>query len=58
MTKTAWRKSSYSGHDTDCLEIALRRSGVAIRDSKDRDRGHLDVGSQTWANLTTSIRRG
>ena len=40
----AWRKSRYSG-DTggSCVEVGMPRASatVAIRDSKDPDRGHL-----------------
>lgn len=52
-----WRKSSYSGDQSDCVELAWRKSSHsadqgdcvelaysgAIRDSKNPDGGHLEV---------------
>jgi hypothetical protein len=29
-----WRKSSFSGSATDCVEVAWPANGVAMRDSK------------------------
>lgn len=44
----AWRKSSRSG-TTNCVEVALRRDVVAVRDSKDR-RGPVLTFSPTAFN--------
>ncbi|QWF85906.1 DUF397 domain-containing protein [Amycolatopsis sp. CA-230715] len=37
-----WRKASYSKERTDCVEVRLA-SKVGVRDTKDRDGGHLDL---------------
>ena len=43
-----WRKSSYSGGQSDCVEVRLDRS-VGIRDTKAREHGHLTVSRAAWA---------
>ncbi len=40
LTAAAWRKSSYSGNDSGCVEIAHLDGGrVAVRDTKDKGHG-------------------
>ncbi|WP_024801127.1 DUF397 domain-containing protein [Nocardia sp. BMG51109] len=35
-----WRKSTYSGPDGNCVEVAFLAGGnVAVRDTKDREQG-------------------
>lgn len=55
MNQPVWRKSSYSGNDSDnCVEVARDVSGlglVAVRDSKDVERGALTFGRVAWANF-------
>jgi len=38
-----WRKSSYSGDQGDCVELAHTATTGAIRDSKNPEGGHLEV---------------
>jgi hypothetical protein len=38
-----WRKSSYSGNEGNCVELAHTATGGAIRDSKNPADGHLRV---------------
>lgn len=54
-----WRISSYSsaGENT-CVEVAPAPGAVGIRDTKDRDRGHLIVGRATWASFVSGIKDG
>ncbi|WUD22041.1 DUF397 domain-containing protein [Lentzea sp. NBC_00516] len=40
-----WRKSSYSGNVSDCVEVG---HGVGIRDSK-APATHLPVSEQAWS---------
>lgn len=60
----AWRKSSYSGAQADCVEVAWSfRSGsrnsveeVGVRDSKDRDGAVLVFPCRQWAAFVSGLR--
>ncbi|MGW9214066.1 DUF397 domain-containing protein [Embleya sp. NPDC055664] len=55
----AWRKSSYSGgsQNSDCVEIApLSPQTAGVRDSKDRNRGHLAIPAGSWNSLVLGIQ--
>ncbi|WP_126636961.1 DUF397 domain-containing protein [Embleya hyalina] len=52
----AWRKSSFSGAQSECVEIAPIKNAMAIRDSKDPSVGNLAVGVSAWVALTASLR--
>ncbi|CRK58510.1 hypothetical protein [Alloactinosynnema sp. L-07] len=61
---TAWRKSSFSGDNGDCVEVRWRTSSfsgnngacvevdfaevVGVRDSKKPEAGHLTFGPAAW----------
>ena len=48
-SRTGWRKSSYSGAQGDCVEVAFVPAGsVVIRDTKHRSDGALMVTDRTW----------
>mgnify|MGYP001374326811 CR=1 FL=1 len=53
-----WRKSSYSGHNGNCVEVAADHSTVAIRDSKAPDMPHLVTTAQSWRSLLAAVKRG
>jgi hypothetical protein len=42
-----WRKSSYSGQEAECVEVALAQV-VRIRDTKDRPGGTLEIPTRSW----------
>ncbi|SER04983.1 protein of unknown function [Lentzea xinjiangensis] len=44
---TRWRKSSYSGSDTNCVEVGR---GVGVRDSKSPS-VELPLNARQWAGL-------
>jgi hypothetical protein len=50
-----WRKSSYSGGQSDCVEVKLDRS-VGIRDTKAREQGQLTVTPSAWAAAVSALR--
>ncbi|HEX5407595.1 MAG TPA: DUF397 domain-containing protein [Pseudonocardiaceae bacterium] len=50
-----WRKSSYSGDNGNCVEVAWPAPGVAVRDSKCPTGPTLAFPTATWrAFLSTS----
>jgi hypothetical protein len=46
-----WRKSSYSGDGSNCVEIATTPTTIHIRDSKDTTGPRLTVTPTTWADF-------
>jgi hypothetical protein len=50
MTKSPWRKSSYSGHDNgNCLEVRDDIPGaVPVRDSKKPAGPQLTIPANAW----------
>lgn len=56
MTEAAfgpWRKSSYSGNEGSCVELAHTATCGAIRDSKNPEGGRLVV---SLADLITTVK--
>ncbi|MFC7382451.1 DUF397 domain-containing protein [Sphaerisporangium rhizosphaerae] len=52
----AWRKSTYSGPENNCVEVAGLPGGAkAIRDSKDPARGYLRVTASQWTALLDMV---
>lgn len=55
-----WRKSSYSGNDSDttnCVEVAFVPSadGVCVRDSKDPDGGMFSLPADGWRSFLAAV---
>jgi hypothetical protein len=50
VSSTVWRKSSYSGHEDNCVEVALG-AVVGVRDTKARAAGQLSVSSAAWQSV-------
>ncbi|MFD7920685.1 DUF397 domain-containing protein [Streptomyces sp. NPDC059740] len=52
----AWRKSSYSGGNGACVELAVPGAGaIAIRDSKNPDGPRLAFADATWGVFVREI---
>jgi hypothetical protein len=51
-----WRKSSYSGTEENCVEVALGPVS-RIRDTKDRAGGTLAVSAAAWRALLRKTKR-
>jgi len=49
-----WRKSTYSGHEDNCVEVALGPV-VGVRDTKARGAGQLTVSSAAWQSVLAAL---
>jgi len=52
-----WHKSSFSG-TSGCVEVAVVGDTVLIRDTKNRDAGHLTVSRECWNHFLDAVRDG
>jgi Domain of unknown function (DUF397) len=57
LHSATWRKSSYSGSNGACVEVAVTAPVVGIRDSKNPDAGMLTVSNTAWARFLTNLPR-
>ena len=56
--KGSWRKSSYSGSNGDCIEVAVLTSNtVGIRDSKAVAGPYLRFPQGVWTTFLGNVRR-
>jgi Domain of unknown function (DUF397) len=53
-----WRKSTYSGGNGNCVEVAKSGSSVLVRDSGDRTNPVLIVTCAQWLGFLRRIRAG
>jgi hypothetical protein len=59
LTDAAWRKSSASGAENDCVEIAELPGGArAVRDSKNPGREPLRFTASEWAAFRIGVIAG
>ena len=55
----SWRHSSFStGAEATCVDVALRRRHVLVRDSKDPDGARLRFTHQEWVVFLLGARAG
>jgi hypothetical protein len=53
----AWKKSSASTANGDCIEVAcFPAGGVAVRDSKDKDGAVLRFNHDSWQQFLDEVR--
>ncbi|WP_331738464.1 DUF397 domain-containing protein [Embleya sp. NBC_00896] len=52
----AWRKSTFSAGNDDCVETAPTATAVAVRDSKDLTVGNFAVPNDAWIQLTEALK--
>ncbi|MEV0229456.1 DUF397 domain-containing protein [Nonomuraea sp. NPDC050786] len=59
LKNAAWRKSSFSGDNGNCLEVAQLPGGrVAIRDTERPDMHPFVVSGSVWAAFTSGAKAG
>jgi len=59
LSRAVWHKSSHSGANNDCVEVAGNLPGaVAVRDSKDRGGPALAVTPKAWNAFVAAVKDG
>jgi hypothetical protein len=52
----AWRKSSYSGSQANCIEVGSATGLVKVRDTQNRQGPALAVSADVWRRFMTGIK--
>ncbi|RCV48768.1 DUF397 domain-containing protein [Marinitenerispora sediminis] len=52
-----WRKASFSGGSSNCVEVATSPTTHALRDSKNRDAGAFFLSRTEWTAFLTAVKR-
>jgi hypothetical protein len=52
----AWRKSSYSGSQANCVEVGNATGRVRVRDTKERQGPALTLSADAWRRFMTGIK--
>lgn len=58
MSDTRWRKSSYSGSQANCVEVADPGGGMLVRDTQDRSGPVLRLSPDAWRRFTDRVKTG
>jgi hypothetical protein len=57
LVGAVWQKSSYSGTQGNCVEVARNLPGLAaVRDSKDPEGPRLMVGAKEWRRFLHCLK--
>jgi hypothetical protein len=52
----AWRKSTYSGSEANCVEVGSATGLLRVRDTKDSQGPALTVSADAWRRFTMGIK--
>lgn len=58
LTQAMWKKSSYSGGNGSCVEVADLGEHVAVRDSRDRQGPKLVFTREAWRGFMEDAKTG
>lgn len=58
LTRAAWRKSSRSSGNGNCVEVAVVDEVVAVRDTKDRSGPMLVFTAPEWQAFVAGAKAG
>jgi Domain of unknown function (DUF397) len=58
MTSPQWRTSSYTGPNGNCVEVATAGGARLVRDTKQRQAGHLRISDRDWRSFLDTITSG
>ncbi|MEU3229390.1 DUF397 domain-containing protein [Nocardiopsis alba] len=55
---STWHKSSHSGGDGgDCVEVREHSNGADVRDTQNRELGHLGFEAKEWSALLNTLKK-
>lgn len=58
LARAVWKKSSYSGGNGSCVEVADLGEHIAVRDSKDREGPKLVFEREVWGAFLNDLKAG
>ena len=54
----SWRKSTFSGYNTNCVEVGLSGDSIGVRDSKNPRGAIVPVTTAGWGTFLAGVRAG
>jgi hypothetical protein len=58
LSRTRWRKSSYSSANGQCVEVAHLDQEIAVRDSKNPGEATLVFSAGEWDAFVAGVKAG
>jgi uncharacterized protein DUF397 len=58
LATATWRKSSRSGGNNNCVEVAFLHDAVGVRDSKDPAGPAFVLQPEAWTSFVAGVRDG